>query len=85
MVRTTNPLQETRDGSGRPELANEIHVADVDAELEGRGRDECAQFAGLEFLFGRETLFARQTAVVRGDILVAEWLPIGRLTLLKRV
>src|SRR5215213_1208253 len=48
VVRTTNTLQETRDRTSRAKLADEIHVADVDTELERCRGDECAQLARLQ-------------------------------------
>ena len=65
-----------RDRARRAELADEIDGADVDAELERRGRDHHLQLAGLEPLLGVEAPRARQAAVVRGDALLAE--PLAR-------
>ncbi|CAJ3327660.1 Uncharacterised protein [Burkholderia pseudomallei] len=65
-------LQERRDAARRAELADELDVADVDAELErGRG-DEQLEFAVLQALLGVEAMFLREAAVVRGDRVRAE-------------
>ena len=47
-------LQERRDAVRRSNLADEIDVADVDAELERRRRDERAQLPVLQPRFGVE-------------------------------
>ena len=65
-------LQERHDRLGRPELAHQVHHADVDAELQGRGRDDDPQVAGLQSLLGVQPLLARQAAVVRGDLLLSQ-------------
>ena len=49
-----NPLQKRRNRRHRANLDDEIDVADVDAEFEGRCCDEGFEFAGLELLFGLE-------------------------------
>ena len=63
-----DPLQEARDRARRAELADEIDVADVDAELERGGGDQRLQLAGLQPLLGIEPLLLGEAAVVRGDI-----------------
>ena len=65
-------LQEGRDGARGAELADEIDVADVDPELERRGGHQRLEVAGLQALLGREPALAREAAVVRGDVLLAE-------------
>jgi hypothetical protein len=47
MARAAGPLQERRDRARRAELAHEVDVADVDAELERRGGDEHLKLAAL--------------------------------------
>ena len=69
-------LQEGGHRARRTELADEVHVADVDAEFERGGRDQDGQRAGLEPLFGLPAPLARQAAVVRGDRTVAQ--PLGQ-------
>ena len=65
-------LQEAGDRARRAELADEIDVADVDAELERRGRHQRLQLAVLEALLGVEPQLLGQAAVMRGDMLFAE-------------
>ncbi len=60
------------DGAGGADLADEVDVADVDAELERGGGDEDADLAGLEALLGVEAEVAGERAVVGGDLLGAE-------------
>ena len=53
----------------RAELADQLDVADVDAELErGRGHHDL-ELAGLEALLGVEAGFLGERTVVRGDVL----------------
>ena len=65
-------LQEGRDAVRRRDLADQVDVADVDAELERRGGHQHLQLALAELFFGLEPRFLRQAAVVRGDVLGAE-------------
>ena len=60
-------LQERRNAMRRADLAHQVDVADVDAELERRGRDERLQLAALQPLLGVEAALLRQAAVMRGD------------------
>lgn len=75
--RAADALQERRDAARRADLADEIDVADVDAEFERRGRDEQLQFAALQALLGVEAVLLRQAAVMRGDRVLAE--PVGEM------
>ena len=70
-----DPLQEGRDVAGGPELAHEVDVADVDAELERGGGDEEGEGAALQALLRLEPAFAREAAVVGGHLPLAE--PLG--------
>ena len=70
-------LQEAGDRARRAELADEVDVADVDAELERGGRDQRLELAALEPLLGVEPLLLGEAAVVRGHALFAE--PLGQL------
>ena len=72
MAGAADALQEGRDRARRADLADEIDVADVDAEFERGGRHERLQFAALEPLLGGEPQLLRQAAVMRGDGLFAE-------------
>src|SRR5215475_14084806 len=74
VARAPHALQERRDAMGRPELADEIDVTDVDAEFERRGRDERAQLSVLEPRLGIETPLLRETSVMRSDGVFAETL-----------
>ena len=65
-------LQEAGDRARRAELADEVDVADVDAELERGGGDQRLQLAALQPLLGVEPLLLRQAAVMRGDLVLAE-------------
>ena len=49
-------LQERRDRARRAELAHQVDLADVDAQLERGGRHQRLQLAGLEPLLGVEPL-----------------------------
>ncbi len=60
------------DGAGGGDLADEVDVADVDAEFERGGGDEDLDFAVLEALLGVEAEGAGERAVVGGDVLGAE-------------
>jgi hypothetical protein len=59
-------LQQRRDAARRADLADEIDVADVDAELERRGRDERRSPPAFSRSRRRGALL-RQAAVVRRD------------------
>ena len=80
--RPRGPICPTRcrnadDRARRAELADEVDLADVDAELERGGRHQRLELAVLEPLLGVEALLLGQAAVVRGDVLGAE--PVGQL------
>src|SRR5688500_1525102 len=77
MARTAHALQEGRDAVGRGDLAYEVDMADVDAELEGRGGDEHLEPPFLEALLRVETRLLGQAAVVRRHVVRAE--PLGEL------
>ena len=77
MAGAADALQEGRDRARRAELADEVDVADVDAELERGGGDQRLQLAGLEPLLGVEALLLGQAAVMGGDLVLAE--PLGEL------
>ncbi len=71
-------LQEGCDRARRAELADQIDIADVDAELERGGRHQCLQLASLEPLLGVEPLLLGEAAVMRGHLIGAE--ALGQLT-----
>ena len=77
VVGAADALQEGRDAARTAELAHELDVADVDAELERRGGHHHLERARLQALLGVETRFLRERAVVRGDRRLAE--PFGEM------
>ena len=64
---STDTLQERRDAPRRSDLAHEIDVADVDAELQRRSGHEGLEGAGFETCFGVQPLLFRETAMMRRD------------------
>ena len=86
MPGTPDPLQETRDRMRRTELANQVDLADIDAEFERGGRHQRLQRAALEALFGVQPLFLGETAVMRRHLIFTEPLrklacrPLGHAT-----
>src|SRR5690606_35004159 len=72
VARATHALEECRDAPDRSDLADEVHRADVDPELEGRGGDEGAQLPRLEPALCLEPPLPREAPVVRRDRLRAE-------------
>ena len=77
MAGAADALQEARDRARRADLADEIDVADVDAEFERGGGDQRLQLAALEPLLGVEPLLLGEAAVMRRHLLLAE--PLGEL------
>src|SRR3989442_10771423 len=75
MIRSANPLQQSRDRARRSNLNYEIDGANVDAELERSGGHQRTQLARLQTLFCRQSEFTSQTAMVRRYVLVAETFP----------
>ena len=69
---TPDALHADRDGARGLNLAHQIHGPDVDAELERRSRDEHANLAVLEAVFRIQAQFAREAAVVAGDVFDAK-------------
>ena len=67
-----HPLQKRGDGARRADLADQIDVADVDAQLQRGGGDQHLQLAALEALLGVEAKFLGQAAVVRGHCVLAQ-------------
>ena len=56
VVCATDALQEGRDRARCGQLADQFHITDIDAQFQRGGGDQCPQLAGLEALFGIETL-----------------------------
>ena len=71
MPGAAHPLQESSDGTGCAELANQVHVANINAQLQRCRRHQCLQLAFLQTGFGRQPLLTGQAAVVGGDMLLA--------------
>ena len=69
-----DPLQKGGDRPRRAELADQIDLADVDAEFERGGGDERLQLARLEALLGVEAALLGEAAVMRRDMVFAETL-----------
>ncbi len=67
-----NALQEGGDGARRSELADQIHLADVDAQLQRGGGHQRAQLAPFEALLGVKTFLLGQAAVMRRHVLLAQ-------------
>ncbi len=72
VARAADALEKSRDRARRAELANEVDVADVDAQFERRGRNERLELAGLEPLLRLEPMLLREAAVVRRHRVLAE-------------
>ena len=72
MPGTPDPLQKARDRARRAELADQIDIADIDAELQGSGRHQRFQRAMLQPLFGVEPLLLGKAAVMRGHLIGPE-------------
>src|SRR5262249_40399565 len=66
------PLQEGGNRVRRTKLADEVDLADVDAELERRGCDQRLQRTRLETLLRIEPLLLGEAAVVRGQLVLAD-------------
>ena len=70
-------LQQRRDAARRSDLAHQVDVPDVDAELERRGRHDHADRAVLQPRLGIEAALLRQAAVVRRDLRLRPAVPTG--------
>ena len=62
-----DPLQRHTDRARRSDLADQIHGADIDTQLERRRRYHGLQLARFQPLLGGEAQLARQAAVMRQD------------------
>ncbi len=72
VARASRALQERRDRARRSELAHEVDVADVDAELERGGGDEDLELAVLQPLLGLQPQLLRHAAVMRHHAIGAQ-------------
>ena len=77
VARAADALQQRREGARRAEVADEVDVPDVDAELQRRGGHDDRDRAALQSFFGLQADAPRQAAVVRGDLVLAE--PLSEL------
>ena len=67
VLRPANALQKGGDGTGRPELADQIDRADVDTQFQrGRGHQRL-EFPAFQLVFRVEPQAGRQAAVMRGN------------------
>lgn len=69
---TPDPLQEGGDGARRRQLADQLDVADIDAQLQRGGRHQYLQLPGLEALLGIQAQLLGQAAVVGRHLAAAE-------------
>ena len=72
MSGAADALQEAGDGARRAELADEVDLADVDAELQRGRRHQRLELAPLQAPLGVQPVLLRHAAVVGGDQLLAE-------------
>ena len=77
VARAADPLEQGGERARRAELDDQVDRADVDAELERRGRDRAPHGAALELVLGAEPELARHRAVVGHDLVGAEALLEG--------
>ena len=72
MVGPPDALQETGDGTSGTDLADQVDIADIDAEFERSSGDQGAQLTRFQSLLRRQTLFTRQAAMMRSNVFIAE-------------
>src|SRR5262245_36406869 len=77
MARPADTLQEAADRTRRAELADEIDIADVDAEFERRGGDQRLELALFEPVLGGEALLLAEAAVMRHRLVRRQ--PVGEM------
>ncbi len=70
--RAADALQEGRDAVGRGDLADEVDVPDVDAQLERGGGHQHLELALAQPVLGAEAGLLGEAAVVRGDVVRAQ-------------
>ena len=75
--RPPDPLEEGGDPPRRAQLAHQVHVPDVDPQLQRRGGDERAELPRLEPLLGVEPRLLGEAPVVRGHRVLAQ--PLGKV------
>ena len=67
-----DPLQEHGDGTGRAKLADQVDIADIDPQFQGRGRNQGLEFSPFQPLFGIQAVFLCQAAVVGGNVFLPD-------------
>jgi hypothetical protein len=67
-----DPLQQGGNTARRTDLADQLDLADVDAQLQRGGGHQHPQFAALEALLGVQAQLLGQAAVVGGDRMIAQ-------------
>ncbi|MNZ53565.1 hypothetical protein D3C78_714450 [compost metagenome] len=67
-----DPLQESGDGARRADLADQLDVADIDAQFQRSGRHQHLELAAFQTLLGAQPELLRQAAVVRRHLFAAE-------------
>ena len=72
MARTSYALKEGCDRMRRAELADEVHVSNINAEFEGGGRHDGTELAGLQPALCIEPVGTSETAVVSGHRFLAK-------------
>src|SRR4029077_9233089 len=72
MAGATNALQKARDRAWRAQLADEVDVADINAEFEGGSGDQGLELAMLEPLLGVESLLLGEAAMMRCHVLLSK-------------
>ena len=72
VARAPDALQEGGDAVRRGDLADQVDMADVDAELERRGRHQDFQLPLSQPVLSIQARFLGEAAVVRGHVLGAE-------------
>jgi hypothetical protein len=77
MAGAAHSLQQGIDRPWRADLADQVHLADVDPQFERGGRHQHPQRAGLQPGFGIQAMLPGQAAMMGADCFPAE--PIGEL------
>src|SRR6516164_2381670 len=72
MTGAANPLEKTRDRAGRPDLTDEVNIANVDAEFERGSGDQGPELTVLEPLLCIEPLVLGEAAMIGRHILLSE-------------
>ena len=72
MAGAADPLQQARDIARRTDLADQIDVADIDAQFQRRGGDQHLQIAVFEPLLGGQPVLFGHAAVVGRDMFRAQ-------------